>query len=192
MLNEQQTRLLRAAFTGAGTVQYYACNFDPVTSAYDTCAATETGTVEIRTEGGARVLVFNGGHPPTGVGSLRTFGEYGGAVYVVRGTKSDTQYNVNKTSRITLKNGRQVDAQLQLQAAGGTWRTLAQNPGDPCVGIPTPTQWRRVESGVYELHLQGSKALTGCRDNLITFQQLDAGTLRGRSDAGAEIVLTRR
>ena len=51
---------------------------------------------------------------------------------------------------------------------------------------------RRVESGVYELHLQGSKALTGCRDNLITFQQLDAGTLRGRSDAAAEIVLTRR
>ena len=40
--------------------------------------------------------------------------------------------------------------------------------------------------------LQGSKALTGCRDNLITFQQLDAGTLRGRSDAAAEIVLTRR
>jgi hypothetical protein len=96
------------------------------------------------------------------------------------------------TARITLKNGRQVNAQLQLQAAGGTWRTLAQNTGDPCVGIPTPTQWRRVESGVYELHLQGSKALTGCRDNLITFQQLDAGTLRGRSDAGAEIVLTRR
>ncbi|WPH19880.1 hypothetical protein [Variovorax paradoxus] len=96
------------------------------------------------------------------------------------------------TARITLKNGRQVDAQLQLQAAGGTWRTLAQNPNDPCVGIPTPTQWRRVESGVYELHLQGSKALTGCRDNLITFQQLDAGTLRGRSDAAAEIVLTRR
>ena len=96
------------------------------------------------------------------------------------------------TARITLKNGRQVDAQMQLQAAGGTWRTLAQNPGDPCVGIPTPVLWRRVESGVYELHLQGSKALTGCRDNLITFQQLDAGTLRGRSDAAAEIVLTRR
>ncbi|MBT2334364.1 hypothetical protein J7E49_10660 [Variovorax paradoxus] len=95
-------------------------------------------------------------------------------------------------ARITVKSGRQFDAQLQLQAAGGTWRTLAQIPGDPCVGIPTPMQWRRVESGVYELHFQGSKALTGCRDNLITFQQLDAGTLRGRSDAGAEIVLTRR
>jgi hypothetical protein len=94
--------------------------------------------------------------------------------------------------RITLKSGRQVDAQLQLQASGGTWRTLAQNAGDPCVGMPTPTQWRRVDSGVYELHLQGSKALTGCRDNLITFQQVDAGTLKGQSDAGAEIVLTRR
>jgi hypothetical protein len=94
--------------------------------------------------------------------------------------------------RITLKSGRQVDAQLQLQASGGTWRTLAQNAGDPCVGMPTPTQWRRIDSGVYELHLQGSKALTGCRDNLIIFQQVDAGTLKGQSDAGAEIVLTRR
>lgn len=95
-------------------------------------------------------------------------------------------------ARITLKNGRQVDAQLLLQANGGTWRTLAQSTADPCVGIPTPMLWRRVDGGAYELHFQGSKALTGCRDNLIIFQQLDADTLKGRSDAGAEIVLTRR
>ncbi|TWD91298.1 hypothetical protein FB547_101983 [Variovorax beijingensis] len=96
------------------------------------------------------------------------------------------------TARITLKDGRQINAQMQLQSAGGTWRTLLQSPADPCVGIPIPMLWRRVDSGVYELHFQSSKALTGCRDNLVTFQQLDAGTLRGRSDAGAEIVLTRR
>ena len=100
VLNEQQTRLLRAAFTGAGTVQYYACNFDSATNAYDTCAATETGTVEIRTEGGARLLAFNGGHPPTDVGSLRTFGEYSGKVYVVRTTKSDARYNLNSARRL--------------------------------------------------------------------------------------------
>lgn len=95
-------------------------------------------------------------------------------------------------ARITIKSGRQFDADLQLQATGGTWRTLFQNPGDPCVGIPTPMQWRRLDNGAYELHFQSSKALTGCRDNLITFQRVDAGTLRGQSDAGAEIVLTRR
>lgn len=100
VLDEQQTRILRVAFTGAGTVQYYACNFHPATSTYDTCAATEIGTVEVRTEGGVRVLVFNGGHPPAAVGSLRTFGEYGGAVYVVRGTKSDARYNVNTARRL--------------------------------------------------------------------------------------------
>ncbi|KQW59745.1 hypothetical protein [Variovorax sp. Root411] len=101
VLDEQQTRILRVAFTGAGAVQYYACNFYLATSTYDTCAATEAGTVEIRTEGGARVLVFNGGHPPTGVWPLlRTYGEYGGAVYVVRGTKSDARYNVNTARRL--------------------------------------------------------------------------------------------
>ncbi|MBT2334363.1 hypothetical protein J7E49_10655 [Variovorax paradoxus] len=100
LLDDQQTRILRVAFTGAGTVQYYACNFYPTTSTYDTCAATETGTVKMHTEGGARVLVFNGGHPPTGVGSLRTFGEYGGAVHVVRGTKSDARYNLNAARRL--------------------------------------------------------------------------------------------
>lgn len=94
--------------------------------------------------------------------------------------------------RITVKSGRQFDADLQLQATGGTWRTLLQNPNDPCVGIPTPMQWRRLDSGSYELHFQSSKALTGCRDNLITFQRVDATTLKGQSDVGAEIVLTRR
>ncbi|PIF74999.1 hypothetical protein CLU95_2137 [Variovorax sp. 54] len=95
-------------------------------------------------------------------------------------------------ARITVKSGRQVDADLQLQATGGTWRTLFQNPNDPCVGIPTPMQWRRLESGAYELNFQPSKTLTGCRDTLITFQRVDATTLKGTSDAGAEIVLTRR
>lgn len=95
-------------------------------------------------------------------------------------------------ARLTVKSGRQFDGQLQLQAAGGTWRVQLQNPGDPCIGIPTPVQWQRLDSGAYELHFQGSKALTGCRDNLITFQRVDAGTLKGHSDAGVEIVLTRR
>ncbi|WPH13362.1 hypothetical protein [Variovorax paradoxus] len=101
-LNELETRLLRVAFTGAGTVQYYACNFNSETQTHDSCAATETGTVEIRTEGGARVLAFNGGHPPTDVGvrRLRTYGEYGGQVYVMRATKSDTQYNRTSARRL--------------------------------------------------------------------------------------------
>jgi len=96
------------------------------------------------------------------------------------------------TGRITVKTGRQINAQLQLQATGGTWRTLFQSTGDPCIGIPTPIQWRRLDSGAYELHFQASKALTGCRDNLISFVRVDANTLKGLSDAGAEIVLTRR
>ncbi|KQX24515.1 hypothetical protein [Variovorax sp. Root434] len=95
-------------------------------------------------------------------------------------------------ARLTIKSGRQFDADLQLQATGGTWRTILQSTGDACIGIPTPMQWRRLDSGDYELHFQGSKALTGCRDNVITFQRIDATTLKGRSDAGVEIVLTRR
>lgn len=95
-------------------------------------------------------------------------------------------------ARITVKNGRQFDGELKLEATGGTWRTILQSTADPCVGIPTPMQWRRLESGAYELHFQSSKALTGCRDSLVTFQRVDAATLKGRSDAGAEIVLTRR
>lgn len=94
-------------------------------------------------------------------------------------------------ARITLKSGRQVDGKLQIEAAGGTWRTLLQSTGDPCVGIPTPVTWRRLDSGAYELHFHGSKALTGCRDNRIAFERVDARTLKGHNDAGAEIVLTR-
>ena len=117
VLDEQQTRILRVAFTGAGAVQYYACNFYSATSTYDTCAATETGTVEVRTEGGVRVLVFNGGRPPTAVGSLRTFGEYGGAVYVVRGTKSDAPYNVNTARRLNGVAWEAMKSQLGIGSA---------------------------------------------------------------------------
>jgi len=94
-------------------------------------------------------------------------------------------------ARITLKSGRQVNAKLQIEAAGGTWRTLLQSPADPCVGRPTPVTWRRLDGGAYELQFHGSKALTGCRDSLVAFEQVDARTLKGHNDAGAEIVLTR-
>jgi len=94
-----QTQLLRVAFTGAGTVQYYVCKFYPATTTFDTCAATDTGTAEIRTQGGARVMVFNGGRPPTDVRTLRSFGEYDGAVYVARAVKPDAQYNPIGVSR---------------------------------------------------------------------------------------------
>ncbi|TSD56409.1 hypothetical protein FFI97_019445 [Variovorax sp. KBS0712] len=100
VVDAAQTQILRVAFTGAGTVQYYVCKFYSATSTFDTCAATGVGTVEIRPQGGARVMVFNGGRPPTSVGTLRSFGEYDGAVYVARGVKPDAQYNVGTSRRL--------------------------------------------------------------------------------------------
>ena len=126
--------------------------------------------------------------------ALMLLGIAGGAALAAGGAAAQAPDGLEGEwkARITVKSGRQFDAELRLQATDGTWRTLAQSPGDPCVGIPTPMQWRRLDDGAYELHFQSSKALTGCRDNLVKFERVDAGTLRGRSDAGAEIVLTRR
>lgn len=112
-----QTHILRVAFTGAGSVQYYVCKFYPATTAFDTCAATGTGTAEIRTQGGARVMVFSGGRPPTSVGTLRSFGEYDGSVYVARGVKPDAQYNIGVSRRL---NGVAWEAMKpQLGITGG-------------------------------------------------------------------------
>ena len=100
LMDEQQTQNLSVAFTSASTVQYYVCTYYPVTNTYNTCAAAGTGTVEIRTLGGARVMVFDGGRPPSTVRTLRSFGEYDGAVYVVRGVKPDTRYNIGTSRRL--------------------------------------------------------------------------------------------
>lgn len=93
--------------------------------------------------------------------------------------------------RILLKSGRQLDGRLQLDAAGGSWRVLVQNPGDPCVGILTPVAWRQLDDGRYQLDFQVSKALNGCRDYTIVFERVDTRTLKGRSETGVELVLTR-
>jgi hypothetical protein len=116
LLNVEQTRLLRVAFTGPTSVQYYACNFDAVTTGYDSCVAAETGTVAIRTEGGARALVFDGGRPPSTVPTLRSFGEYNGAVHVVRATKPDAAYNISTARRL---NGVAWEAMKPQLGIGG-------------------------------------------------------------------------
>lgn len=92
------THILRAAsIDGAQAVQYYRCDFSNNVSS--NCVAIATGTVEIRTMGGARVLEFKG-HPETTVSGVRSYGEYGGAVHVARKTKSATQYNLTTTRRL--------------------------------------------------------------------------------------------
>ncbi|PIF75000.1 hypothetical protein CLU95_2138 [Variovorax sp. 54] len=118
LMDDQQAQNLRFAFTSASTVQYYGCTFHPATNTFDTCAAAGTGTVEIRTVGGARVMVFDGGRPPSTVRTLRSFGEYGGAVYVARGVKPDTRYNVGTSRRLNGVAWEAMKPRLGITAGG--------------------------------------------------------------------------
>lgn len=97
-LIDDSTHNLRAAsIDGAKAVQYYRCDF--VGGVVSNCAALATGTVEIKTAGSARVLEFVG-YPDSPVSTVRSYGEYAGAVYVARRTKSASQYNTYVSRRL--------------------------------------------------------------------------------------------
>jgi hypothetical protein len=98
---ESSTRNLRVAFSGAadqstGTVQYYGCDLSANQQVVSNCAPVAIGTYTITTEGGVRVMRFQG-HPTTVMLYTNGFAEadWGGAngqwVYRMRETKP-TQY----------------------------------------------------------------------------------------------------
>jgi len=94
-------------------LQYYRCDF--VGGVVSNCAALATGTVEIKTAGSARALEFMG-YPDSPVGTVRSYGEFGGAVYVARRTKSASQFNLYSARRL---NGVAWEAMKPQLGLGG-------------------------------------------------------------------------
>lgn len=89
---------LRVAFTGAssataGTVQFYECDLNSAQTVVSNCTTLSTGTYEISTVNGVRVMRF-AGHPATVMDHTRVYAEvkWGGAngdwVYQAREPKS--------------------------------------------------------------------------------------------------------
>lgn len=122
-------RNLRVAFTGtssatAGTVQYYDCDLNAAQTVASNCATTETGTYDIATINGVRVMRF-AGFTPTVMDHVRHYVEVnagnqvngvigGDWVFVARQKKPDMESNFSETKRLNGIGWAAMKAQLGL------------------------------------------------------------------------------
>lgn len=89
------------AFVDASTVRYYTCDWAPAGSTMSNCIAGGTGGFRIATVNGARLIELDAAsYPSTYVDHRRSFGEYGGAVYMVRQVKPQFQHNDSTLQRL--------------------------------------------------------------------------------------------
>ncbi|HYP85357.1 hypothetical protein [Variovorax sp.] len=114
LIDDNVHNLRVASIDGAKAVQYYRCDF--VSGVVSNCAVLATGTVEIKTAGTARVLEFIG-YPDSPISTVRTYGEYAGAVYVARRTKSASQFNGYVSHRVNGVAWEAMRPQLGLGSA---------------------------------------------------------------------------
>lgn len=100
-LAQDDRHILRVAFVDASTVRYYICDWAQASSTMSNCIAGGTGGFRIATVNGARLIELDAAsYPSTYVDNRRSFGEYGGAVYMVRQVKPQLQYNARTLQRL--------------------------------------------------------------------------------------------
>jgi hypothetical protein len=120
---------LRVAFTGtttatAGTVQFYECDLDVTQTMPSNCAATDTGTYDISTVNGVRVMRF-AGNAPTVMNHARVYTEVkpstqvngvigGDWVFIAREPKPDLESNINRDKTLNAVGWLAMKAQLGI------------------------------------------------------------------------------
>lgn len=128
-LSSDPLKNLRVAFTGigsatAGTVQYYDCDLNAAQTVASNCAETQTGTYDIATIHGARVMRF-AGFNPTVMDHVRHYVEVnagnqansvigGSWIFVARERKPDIEFNLSETKRLNATGWTAMKSQLGL------------------------------------------------------------------------------
>lgn len=88
------------------------------------------------------------------------------------------------------------EAVVELKGGAGTWTTQARGgkeKRDACVGRALPMSIAGDSAtGKFDLRLDASSAVAGCRDRKATLQRTDDKTLEGTFDNGRAIKLVRQ
>jgi hypothetical protein len=117
---------LRVGFSGttsttAGAVQFYECDLDSTLTVTSNCHTTTTGTYDIGTINGVRVLRF-AGNPNTVMNHTRLFVEVknapgvtaGDKVFLARQPKPDVDSNLSTSNRLNSVANEAIRAQLGI------------------------------------------------------------------------------
>lgn len=73
----------------------------------------------------------------------------------------------------------------------GRWDFEHKVYKNPCAGMPAPIVIRRATADELVFEVLRSKALKGCKDNVVTLKRTDDHTLKGELDDGRQLTLTR-
>ncbi|QIL70458.1 hypothetical protein G7048_08895 [Diaphorobacter sp. HDW4B] len=57
------------------------------------------------------------------------------------------------------------EAELEITASGGTWKTATSKRKDPCVGLAAPVEIASASAEKLEFIIKFSTALQGCKDS---------------------------
>ena len=96
------------------------------------------------------------------------------------------KWTVNWTSEV-----RPQEADLEITASGGKWKTAASSRKNPCIGREVPVEIKSVSAELLEFTAKFSEALAGCKDSNMTLTRAADGKISGmRGDA--ELTLTRK
>ncbi|NRF68927.1 hypothetical protein HLB44_18190 [Aquincola sp. S2] len=84
------------------------------------------------------------------------------------------------------------EAKLTLSGGTGSYQLLAKNRDDPCLGVQAPVVVSNLTVEGFDLQIQMSKALNGCRDAFWKPRRVDDRNYEGVFPDGRRFVITRQ
>lgn len=80
---------------------------------------------------------------------------------------------------------------VTLNDQEGSWDINWTDFRKPCAGIRAPVVVQRASADELVFEINRSKALKGCKDNIVTLKRVDETTLKGELDDGRKLTLVR-
>lgn len=93
--------------------------------------------------------------------------------------------------KVTWEGAKQIyQATLIIDGTGGSWKTLAHNRHDPCVGKEVPIAIQSSSADAMTIKLKFSEVLQGCTDSTVKLTRVDDKTFTGKRGK-SDLVLSR-
>jgi len=95
-------------------------------------------------------------------------------------------------ARFESLRGAALEADVKIGEAAGTWRTLASNRFDKCIGREFPLVISNLGAEGFDLAIYRSKALTGCQDSVYKMHRVNDKTYESQFEDGRKFQLVRQ
>lgn len=106
--------------------------------------------------------------------------------------QQNNPYEGSWLARFNGDSGTPEDAELVVKAGAGTWTNSRRIRSNPCTGRTTPVAVSRATGNEFEFAVNGSRALAGCPDFIVSVKRVDDKTLEGQYSDGRKISLVRQ